>query len=889
MSLVGRARNWLRSIVARRRLEREMLEEMATHIDEAAERFRASGLSERDALLAARREFGHAGVVQEEARDARGARWVDSIAADLRFALRQFSRRPLTTVTIVLTLTLGIGATASMFSVTEGVFNRPPPGIPDDAALVLIRGIDVDQTGRRERLLPWPEVTEYAAQTGKFSAVAAWTTEELAVDVTSGEGGTSVRTQFVSPNIFGVLGVRLAHGPGFVQTRFDDVSEPELTAVVSHAFAEHIGGAAAAVGKHLRLNGVAVQIVGVTPPRFNGPNRSNSSHTVWLPVSSYPVMTHSGQRVFATRDTGEFRAVARVHPTTNIAEASAAVNALAAALDVRVPTDERRPASGDVVRLRGETRVRGISSGDIEQTVISGVVVLLVLLVCTTSVSSLLIGAAESRRAEIGVRLALGASRARVARQLLTENAILAVIGGALGLMVFAWVCRIVAAQVVHSDIVPDWTTAGFTLLSAIVTTILCGLSPALHATRSGVATVLKQGAPGATSRSRLQRAFVVAQIALTQPLLVGLMVMMSLELRGLAPQPGSAVADRLLLFESDNYPSVPGNNPDPMPHLMQRLAALPGVIGVVPELSGRYGPPTTFEVPGEGSIPTAFRARVQGASPDYFRMVGVRVVMGREFAAADTAPGAPARVIIGTASAARLFGAVSPPGQRLFEVTTDGKRIEHEIVGVVASDQLGETDDEDERVQVFLPYTNPRRVATLLIRTSRPADELIPSIQEAVRAEAPRLPLASMRTLERIDRERRRETLQAAGASVGGGMIVLLLASIGLYAVVAIAVGQRRREIGVRVAVGASPRQVVAIFFNAGLRLCLVGLGIGLPLSWAAFRILGSQLTKVAETNVVALVMVIGVAVVAVASLATWLPARKAAGVDPLIALRAQ
>jgi ABC-type antimicrobial peptide transport system permease subunit len=175
-----------------------------------------------------------------------------------------------------------------------------------------------------------------------------------------------------------------------------------------------------------------------------------------------------------------------------------------------------------------------------------------------------------------------------------------------------------------------------------------------------------------------------------------------------------------------------------------------------------------------------------------------------------------------------------------------------------------------------------------VLIRTSGPAEHLIPAIQELVRAEAPLLPIASMQTLEQIDRERRREMLQAAGVSAGGGIIALLLASIGYCAVVAIAVGQRRREIGVRVAVGASPRQVVAIFFNGGLRLCLVGLLIGLPLSWAAFRILGSQLTKVAETNVGALVLVIAVAVVAVASLATWVPARKAAGVEPLIALRA-
>jgi predicted permease len=886
MGLAGRARNWLRSIVARRRLEREMLEEMAAHIGQAAERFRTRGMSERDALLAARREFGHAGILQEQALDARGSRWVDEIIVDVRYALRHYARTPLATLTLVLTLTLGIGTTAPMFSVSEGVFNRPPPGVPDDPALVLIRGIDVDRSGPQGRGLTWAEVTAYAGLSDKFAAVAAWTTKEVAFDgAASGDGGTSVRTQFVTPNMFAALGVRLAHGPGFVHTRLDDISQPELTAVVSHAFAERIGGAIAAVGKEIRLNGIPIQIVGVTPPRFNGPNRSYSSHTVWLPLSSFPVVTHSSPRVFAARDTGEFNAVARLRPNTKIAVASAAANAVAAALDVRVPAGDRLRASSDVVRLRGETRIRGISSGDIEQTTITAVVVLLILLVCTTTVSSLLVGAAESRRAEIGVRLALGASRFRVMRQLLTESAILALIGGALGLLVFAGACRLLAAQVVRIDIVPDWTTAGFTLIAALITTMLCGLSPALHATRSGVSHVLKQGGPGTTTRSRLQRSFVVAQIALTQPLLVGLLVVVSLELGGTASRPGSAVSDRVVLAEFDNYPSVTGSNHDPMPHLMQQLAALPGVISVIPQLKGGYGP-MTFELEANGSPPTAFRALVLGPPPDYFRTLGVPLVLGREFAAADTAPGAPARVMIGSASAERLFGAVNPLGQRLFELTEDGKRIEHEIVGVVASDQIG-ADVEDKRIRVFLPYTNPQRVATILIRTSRPAAELLPSLRQLARAEAPLLPMESMRTLEQIDRERRRQTLQAAAVSASGGMIMLLLASIGLYAVVAIAVGQRRREIGVRIAVGASPRRVVAMFFNAGLRMCLVGLGIGLPASWAAFKLLGSQLTKVAETNVAALVVVIAVAVVAVASLATWLPARKAAGVAPLIALR--
>ncbi len=887
MGVVGRVRHWLRSIAARQRLEREMLDEMSAHIEQAAERFRARGMSERDALLAARREFGQPGVVQEQARDARGARWVDSVAADLRYALRHYARTPLTTATIVLTLTLGIGATASMFSIADGVFNRPPPGIPEDAALVLIRGIEVGKDRPHERLMSWPEVMEYAALSDRFTAVAGWVTENVIVDLEDGAAGVgSVRAQFVSPNIFSTLGVKLASGPGFVQTRLDDLSRPELTAVVSRAFADGLGGVALAIGKDIKLNGVTVRIVGVTHPRFNGPTRNRSAQTVWLPLSSYPVVMGSSSRVFAYRDTSLFRAVARLRPKVTTANAMAAVSVIGARLNADSKSTEALEEKTDVIPLRGELSVRGISTDDIAQSAVTGAVVLLVLLVCTTTVSSLLVGAAVARRQEIGVRLALGASRARVVRQLLTENAILALTGGALGLLVFAWVCRLSAALFVGADITPDRSTAGFTVIAAMVTALLCGLSPALHATRSGVADALKDGAHGTTSRSRLQRILVVAQIALTQPLLVALMMTISVAMRGFGPHPGSALGDRIVIAELNSYAGTLAKRADPVPGVMRRLAASPVVMAVIPQRRG-YGP-MTLEVASGGSISrTVFKARAQGVPPNYFHTLDIRVAMGREFAPADSASGASPSVIIGTNAATRLFGAINPIGKRLYELANNGKRVgELEIVGVVASDQIGGSDDDDYLL-VYLPYTSDRRLDVLLIRTTGRAEPLIPALRALVRAEASMLPISSMRTLEQVDRERRQEVIQDSGASAAAGLTALLLASIGLYAVVAIAVGQRRREIGVRVALGATPRQVISIFFNGGLRLCLVGLLIGLPLSVAAIKVLGSQ-GVVWRANLPAIALFIALIVVAVASLATWLPARRAAGVDPLIALRA-
>jgi predicted permease len=880
---------WLRSIAARRRLEREMLEEMSAHIEQAAERFRARGMSARDALLAARREFGQPGVVQEEARDARGSRWVDSLVGDLRYAVRHFARTPLTTVTIVLTLTLGIGATASMFSVMDGIFNRPAPGVPDDPALVSIRGIRVEQAGPRPRSVSWPEVIEYAAHTDKFAAVAAWMgIQNVIVDYgDDAEGVGTAFVQFVSPNYFSTLGIALATGPGFVRTGSRDLAEPELTAVVNHSFAvARLGGVANAVGRQIKLNGIAVRIVGVAPRRFNGATHSYNVRELWLPLSSYPLVMGSNGQAFASRDSGLFAAVARLKPGVTDEMASEAAKVVAARADAHFRSIGRPPVRGDVVPLRGAFMdVRGVDGESLAASAIAGVLVLLILAVCTTTVSSLLLGAGVARRQEIAVRLALGASRARVMRQLLTENAILAIAGGALGLLIFGWLARLLAAQVINVDVAPDWTTAGFTMFFAMVTALICGLSPALHATRSDVADVLKDGALGATSRTRLQRTLVVAQIALTQPLLIGLATVILVTLRGFGPQAGSSIADRVVIAYFDSRPGELAKSPDPVPDILRRIASLPGVVSVLPQHTGARG--MTLQAASNRPGSAAVRVSAERVPPGYFRTLDVPVARGREFTAADLSPGAPGVVILDSDAATRLFGAVSPIGQRFHELSSDGKRVgDLEVVGVVPSDQVGSSDDE-KRPRVFVLYAQAR-VDAVMIRTLGPAEPLLPTLRAVVRTEAPRLPITRMETLDQTNRARRKEILQASGATAAAGMVALFLASIGLYAVVAIAVGQRRREIGVRVAVGATPRQVVAMFFNSGLRLSLIGLLFGLPLSAAAMKLVAAEM-RLPRTNMPLTALAIGALVVAVASLATWLPARRAAGVDPLITLRAE
>jgi len=909
VSALGQARAWVRAVVRRGRVEREMHEEMAEHLARAAERFQARGMSERDAQLAARREFGQVGALQESAREARGGQWVDDLTRDLRYALRYFARTPLVTVTIVLTLALGIGFSSAVFSVIDGILTRPAPGVPNDPALVKIRGISTARP--YERKLSYAELAAYAGLTDRFESVAGWVTANVVIDAggagRSDIGAVSARALFVTPNYFRTLGVRPAVGRGFAQTRFDDRFPVELTAIVSDAFAsDRFGGARAAVGQQVKLNDVTVTIVGVAPPRFNGVMQSGAPRTLWLPLSSWQLVTKADDRAFSDPNAASFDALARLAPGVTVEDALPAVRVVVTRADAVAKVQVKREwtASADVVPLRG---LRMEVTGRYEQELGPGIaafgaIAMLILLVCTTTVNSLLVGAAVARRYEIGVRLALGASRRRVIRQLLTEISILALAGGGLGLWAFGALSRLTEVANDGFDVSPTWQTTGFTVLFAVLTATLCGLSPALHATRAGLSEVLKDSGAGTTGRSRLQRVFVVAQIAIAQPLMIGLAAVLANVAAEMAQKGDVTLRDRVLIAELDGYVGNTAQDPDRVPLLVQRLAALPSVAAVLPiGLGERWA---TVEPPLTASSTdslTAARARtvVLDVSPGYFAAVDAPLVRGREFVASDTNPTLTTiPAIISESLAVALFRSRDPIGQRILRRwTNDEKPAELEVVGVVRVNR--ETlflQQEPDYPPVFVPF---RRRAEgvcqlgaclggtkLLIRTTGPAEPLIPTVMQVAREEARMLPLSRIGTLAQGDRRYRQSRLEAASIAAVCGAIALVLASVGLYGMVSIAVGQRRREIGVRIALGAHPGQVIALFFRSGLRATLTGLALGLPVSAVALRALMRALDGTWD-NVPMLAALVTVVVVGVASLASWVPARRAAGVDPITTLR--
>ena len=574
-------------------------------------------------------------------------------------------------------------------------------------------------------------------------------------------------------------------------------------------------------------------------------------------------------------------------------------------------------ASTDVVPLIASNYFppSGADEGPSAGPVIALMFPVLVLLITCTNVSALLAGLGVARRREIAVRLALGAGRRRVVRQLVTETVMLAMAAGALGLFVIWLLLRLFDASIPDLAIEIDWRGIAFTFSLALVAGVLFGLSPALHATRLGLQEALKDSAGVVVARRlRLQSWLVVAQIAFTQPALLAmgaLLLEMRSDLRGLPAQP---YADRLLEVRfnvNPRYGPLDDHREQTLVRLQERLAAVPGVEGVVRQENDDSFDVEVHPADTVAGLELASPQQVRGiaAPAGYFPLMGISFVRGRDFDAAERSParGQPAgidegAIVIGSGLARRLWGGADPIGRRLVSVGRNLRDIRtFTIVGVVDDATTGARDGERDggrhpelpgtrggEARIFMPGVHTT-TGHLLVRTRGPAEHLLPAIRAAAVDEAPALPIVSAQTIAAVEASERRSVFTAIYAAGGAGALALLLSAIGLYAVVAFAVGQRVREIGIRTALGAESRQVVRLFVGRGLRLCLFGLIIGLALGIGGGRVISAVQGNEPPAGTLGLSALVAVFVIGVALLASWIPARRAARIDPLEALRVE
>ena len=898
---------WLRSVLLRRRLERDMREEMGDHLERASARLMERGLSASDARRAAIREFGNVAYLQEEGRLARGTGWLEALGADLRFALRQSARKPATTLTILAVLAVGMSISTTLFSVLHAYTMQAPPGITRADDLVRIRGARVTSGDQAGRKFARTEMEAYSGLTDHFAAVAAWTDDAVRIEAPDGERRTlAAAASFVTDDYFEVLGVRPLMGPGLSRDASARSAVQPVAILAYNAWEQLFGGRPDAVGATLIMNGVPVTIVGVAPPRFLGVNVL-TERKLWLPLASRPLFVRD-----ARPDAQIFGAAARLRPgvSREVATAAARVVATRAAESVEQADDQPAlpPPTAEVVPLLSASGDPSFERESRLLTVGLSGLGLLVLLVTCMNVSALLAGLAVARRREIAIRLSLGAARIRIIRQLLTESVLLATVAGSLALGI-VWVIQRMTTALIPAmplEIGVSVPATVFTLGVALAVGVLFGLSPALHATRLTVASALRDSASMiAGSRARLQRGLVVAQIAFTQPLIVGVATMLLVLLGEYRRQGLNESGDRVVTLRLTPVAAGPVAETDTaaqrqraeaVRQLRDQLAGTPGIVSAIhdPRLTSGLDGYTVHpddRIQGGSEAPVRLSARM--VAPGYFDVMGVPLVLGRAFTEHDSSglrhpAGGDTPIVIGSDLARELWPNANPVGRRLRPPPDGPRGAESFTVIGVANRTLGEYAPAGDGFRVYVPPGAAQAGSlALLVRTSATAEGVLPTIREVVQERSSRLTILSMRTIAEVEAEVRNGFYLITGILAGGGALALLISAVGLYAVVAFSVQQRTGEIAVRMAVGARARNIVSQFIGDGLRLSVVGLALGLPLSLIALHLLLSVAEILPPVSLTPVGVIAGFSVLAVAAAAAWIPARRAAGVDPALVLR--
>jgi predicted permease len=826
-----------------------------------------------------------------------------SLASDIRFALRYFSRHKATTALIVAVLTLATGANILIFSVFQGRFLRPAAGVPDDPAHALVWMQERPTATARWNLTEFTgiQLAQLAERRETFASVAAWLEEYAIIAGGDSVGAQNAPITFVTPNFFTTLGVPIVHGRN-LRPATDETAD--LTAVMAEFHAEQVfGRAELALGRRLLVNSVPVEVVGIAPRGFRGATRDDVEPLLFMPMSARSDIIGSPPRWMD--DEAALQVFARLAPGAQFAQATAVAQQVAVAT---LPDSASRVGMSRMAEVRHLGAVPPWDEGleVILTFTLVGALGLLILLVGWMNVSSLMVAAAVARRQEIAVRLALGASRWRIVRQLVTESTVISVVGATGGALFAFWLLATITASDVNGMVLtPDAWTFAFVVALAVATGVLFGLSPALHATghAHGVAGAMRDSGQGATRRSRLQRSLVVAQIALSQPLLVMLLVLLQMvtaEYRPVAPSTSRDVIGAM--FKPNLDPRQAALGPQLVEQLVPRIAARPEVLAVVPApapiaVRGVYVQDREQRVAAGDTVPTELR--VEGAAPGWFGVLGVPIVLGRDVMLADTTS-SERPVVIGVDLAQALYGEQNPVGQMLWSPplgASEQDSIAMRVVGVYdsrvtvpGSQWTGATPQSTTPYRIYTAYGKRWQRNRLLIRTRGPAAGALPDLQRFVIAEAPQLPIGGFSTLQQLDEQELRVTVRVASLATFGAVIALALASLGLYGVVSLSVRQRTREIGIRIAVGAEPMRVARMFLVSGVKSAALGLAIGLPITLAALQVLIAQGEMRMSTTLPAVVgVVIAVVLFAVAAIATWIPARRAAQVDPGLALRVE
>jgi predicted permease len=876
----------LLGLFLRRKLERELEEEIRSHLELQIEENVLQGMSQEEARQAARRKFGGVDQVKERYRDRRGLPLIETTFQDLRYAARTLAKNPGFSLIAIITLTLGIGANTAIFSVANAVLLRPLD-YKDSDRLVLIH-----HHYKKKNLVSGVSAIGYAHyrdNSKSFESIAALTW--WSVNLTGTGDPERLNGYAVTHTFFQTMGVEAAKGRVFTPDE-DQPGRNRVVVLTDSLWQRRFAADPNIVGKSITLNGETHTVVGVMPPGFQLGREWGEAVDIYSPIAITPQMLASG---WLSETLGT---IARLKPNVTLQQAQAEMDTIAA----NVPADIDKRIWGVLLRP-----LHGRVVGEIRRPLfILMAAVGFVLLIACANVANLLLVRAAVRQKEMAIRLAIGAGRWRIIRQLLTESVLLALIGGGLGLLLAHWGMRLLLS--LDGRLIPrayevgiDGRVLAFTFGVSLLTGLLFGLAPALQSSRTDLHGTLKEGGRSGVARTRgwLRSGLIVFEVTSTLVLLIGAGLLIKSFWRVQRVNPGFDPGN-LLTLQLD-LPNTKYKEPAQIDGFLQRIlteiAALPGVksagISSAVPMSSSNQTSLTFVIEGRAPTPGELGVGPWGdlwfAGANYFQTMNIPLIRGRYFDDRDVLD-APFVAIIDETMARRWWPNEDPIGKRIwcYENDPQGNKRWREIVGVVGHVKR-ESLDQESSVQYYLPHRQrPTPSVILAVRTVAEPESMTKAVRGVIQSADKELPVYSVTTMERIMAD---STSQRRFATILFGifaLVALVLASVGLFGVMSYTVAQRTHEIGIRVALGAQTLDVLKLIIRQGMTLVLTGVAIGLMAAFGLTRLMKSMLFGISETDATTFV-IIPLLLAAVAMLACYLPAKRATKVDPLIDLRSE
>jgi putative ABC transport system permease protein len=801
---------------------------------------------------------------------------------DLRFGFRMLLKTPAITLIAVLTLALGIGANATIFSWVGALLLDPLPGVPRSGELVVLSGTSKSEP---HISLSYPDYRDYRDRSRMLAGLAVQ--DDAALSLATHDQPERIWGEIVSGNFFDVLGVGALRGRTFAPGE-DGVPGASPVAVISHGLWQtEFGADPGIVGKTITLNNHGFTVIGIMPASFRG-SVSGLRFDVWVPMSMQKVIMGADR----SEERGQrwLKGFGRLKPGVRLSQAQGEVQTIAADLAREYSSNQGVSAALFPIWRAPNTaqEIMGMLL-----LVLMGVTAVVLLIACA-NVANLLLARGSARQREIAIRLAMGASRWRVSRQLLTESLVLALLSGAAGVAIAFWTSGALVLLLPPVELPiglmagVDVRVLGFTLAVSALTALLFGLAPALHAGRTDVLGVLKEEAAkgGGKRRAVLRGTLVVAEVALSVVLLIaaGLMI------RSLQKAQTFEVGfnpKNVLLASLDLFPN--GYEPERgarfYAELQERLERQPGVraVSLARRVPLGFGGSSSTSIDVEGYQPAKSESVwsfTYNVSPGYFRLLEIPLLRGRDFTPLDR-PGSPLVAIVNETLARRYWKEGDPVGRRL-----DSGSGWTTIIGVVRDSKYRDL-NEPPSPMLFLPIAQFYRPnMNLYLRTSGEPMSQVAAVVGAIHALDPTLPVYNIRRFEDHIKASSFQQRMGAGLLTVFGVLALVLSAVGIYGVISFVVSQRTPEIGIRVALGAGRRDIVRAVMRDGLTPVLLGLVLGLAAAVGVSGVLEKLLFGVSSTDFVTF-LVVPLLLVGVALLACYLPARRAARVDPMVALR--